>query len=883
MRYAPLAVDDLILSVQKPTRYVGGEFNAIHKSLPDASVTWALCFPDAYEVGMSNVGFRVLYHVLNQRPDVAAERTFMPWDDLEAKLRRQRVPLWTLESRAPVADFDILGFTLQTELCYATVLAVLDLAGLPLHSADRDHRHPLVIAGGPCAYSPEPISPFIDAFVVGEGEEVVHELADAVIDWKEGGGSRKELLWRLSEIPGVYVPALFEFRYRKDGPIDAIVPLKPGYEKITRRVVPDLNLVPQPTRPILPFMQTVHDRLPLEIQRGCTRSCRFCQVGMITRPTRQRDPHQVRALAESGLANTGYEQVGFLSLSAGDYEAINPMLEDFFERFEAEQIAISLPSLRTETMNDRLAAQIKRVRKTGFTMAPEAASERMRRVINKGNKEEDLLRAAESIFKAGWDLIKLYFMIGMPTERDEDVLAIADVARKVLRVGQRVAGGAGPSLHLGVSTFVPKPFTPFQWEPMLSLAETKRKHDLVRKALGKGRDIEFGYHDAKMSNVEGALTRGDRRVGLAILRAYQSGQRLDGWTEHFRFDRWQKAFAEVEQVHGVGQAFFGEREKGMDEVLPWDHIDCEVTKSFLKKERAGAVQESQVEDCAVHACTACGACDYDVVTTRTYREKDYVPAERLAPRPAPSTQRTHLRLRYAKQDRAVALSHLETMTALLRAFRRAKLPLAFSQGFHPKPKVGFGPACPVGVASAAEYVDLELVGSVEVEAARAAVLPQLPMGFALLEMTVLPPHAPSLSDSIEQQHFRLQLPGESTRESISARVAAFVAAPKLLITRADRPDAPAPSARDRDKQRPPRSIDVKAYVLRMELLPSGEVAFSLTSGHGGSARPSEVLAALFGTAGEVPAGARVFKDAVSFTPPPRFRVPSAPQMPRPGA
>ncbi len=473
MRYQALPVDDLILSAQKPSRYVGGEYNAIQKSLPDAAVTWALCFPDTYEVGMSNMGYRVLYHALNQRPDVAAERAFMPWEDMERLMRAQRTPLWSIESRAPVRDFDILGFSLQTELAYTTVLAMLDLAGVQVWAKDRTEKDPLVVAGGPGAYSPEPVAPFVDAFVIGEGEEVVHEIAGAVTDWKHSGGSRRELLWRLTEIPGVYVPAFFDFRYANSGAIEAIVPLKPGYEKVTRRIVPDLNLVPHPDRPILPFMHTVHDRLPIEIQRGCTRSCRFCQVGMITRPTRQRDPAQVMRLAEQGLANTGYEQVGFLSLSAGDYQALNPMLEDFFERFEAEQIAVGLPSLRTETMNDGLAAQIKRVRKTGFTMAPEAATERMRRVINKGNKEEDLLRAAESVFRAGWQLVKLYFMIGLPTEQDADVLAIAQLAKKVLRLGQQVKGGRGIEINLGVSTFVHKPFTPFQWEPMISLEETR--------------------------------------------------------------------------------------------------------------------------------------------------------------------------------------------------------------------------------------------------------------------------------------------------------------------------------------------------------------------------------------------------------------------------
>lgn len=878
MRYAPLDVDDLILSVQKPSRYVGGEYNAIHKSLPDASVTWALCFPDTYEVGMSNVGFRVLYHVLNQRPDVAAERTFMPWEDMAQAMKHKGLPLWTLESRAPVRDFDVLGFTMQTELCYTTILSVLDLARVPLFAKDRTERDPLVIAGGPCAYSPEPVAPFFDAFVIGEGEEVVHEIADVLTDWKAGKGSRRELLWRLSELPGVYVPSFFEFRYKADGTIDAIVPLKPGYEKITRRVIPDLNLVPQPERPILPFMQTVHDRLPLEIQRGCTRSCRFCQVGMLTRPTRQRDPHQVRALAEKGLENTGYEQVGFLSLSAGDYETINPMLEDFFERFEAEQIAISLPSLRTESMNDGLAEAIKRVRKTSFTMAPEAASERMRRVINKGNEEADLLRAAASIYRAGWDDIKLYFMIGLPTERDEDVLAIAELAKKVISVGQREAQPQGHHafLHLGVSTFVPKPFTPFQWEPMISLEETRRKHGLIKRAIDGRRDIEFGYHDAKQSNVEGALTRGDRRTATAILHAWQNGQTLDGWTEKFRFDVWMRAFDHCQQEHGVGLEFFGSRERGEQEVLPWDHIDCEVTKSFLLEERHGSREEAKVIDCALDPCGACGACDYDVVTTRTYREKDYVPVERLTKRPPPPVGKSFVRVRYAKSGRAVALSHLETMTALLRAVRRAKLPIAFSNGFHPKPKVGFGPACPVGIESRAEYVDLELMGLVDPEAVQAAFGPQLPGGFALLGVSALDPKAPSLSESIVAQQYRIRFPESVSADELAARVAAFEAAESVQITREGRADAPRNSRAARGKPTA-KAVDVKAMVTGLAQVAPRELVLSVRAGQQGSARPAEVLAALFGPGGQVPPGVRLSKEEVSFAPPPPSRA-AAPQL-----
>jgi radical SAM family uncharacterized protein/radical SAM-linked protein len=863
MRFSPLAVDDLILSVQKPSRYAGGEFNSIVKSLPDAGVTWALCFPDAYEVGMSNVGFRVLYHALNERPDVAAERAFMPWHDMSAAMKQKGVPLFALESRAPVRDFDVLGFSLQFELCYPTVLAMLDLARVPLWAKDRTEKDPLVIAGGPGAYSPEPVAPFVDAFVIGEGEEVVHEISDAVQDWKASGGKRQELLWRLSEIPGVYVPAYFAFTYSAEGPISEIVPLKPGYEQVTRRIIPDLNLVPQALKPILPYMQTVHDRLPMEIQRGCTRSCRFCQVGMITRPTRQRDPAQVLKLAEAGLANTGYEQVGFLSLSAGDYQALNPMLEDFFERFEADQIAVGLPSLRTETMNDRLAAQVKRVRKTGFTMAPEAASERMRRVINKGNHEADLLKSAGSVFKAGWDNLKLYFMIGLPTERDEDVVAIAELTKKVLRIGQQVAGGAGPEINLGVSTFVPKPFTPFQWEPMLSLAEAERRQRLIKSVLGKSKGIDFRYHDAKMAHVEGTLTRGDRRVATAVYEAFKLGQTFAGWSEHFSYRAWEEAFKKCEAEHGVGLAFFSARERGEQEVLPWDHLDCEVTKPFLLKERAASRKEAEVIDCALDPCSACGACDYDVVTTRVYREADYVKAAPVPERPAPTLVRTALRVRFGKSGRAVALSHLEVGTALMRALRRSKLPLAFSLGFHPKPKISFGPACPVGVASEAEYVDLELQGAVTAEQVVAALGPQMPPGTRLLGCELLKRGARGLSESIEEQTFRVRFPAEVAEEALSARVAWFTGESKVEVVR-DRLASRVVGGPDRaGVKASSRTFDLKQYVTGLAASPGREVVFTVRAGNDGSVRPSEVLQALWG-AGALPEGISLLKERVSF-------------------
>src|SRR5438132_2164877 len=754
----------LILAAQKPSRYAGGELNAVRKDLAAVRVKWALAFPDTYEVGMSNVGFRLLYHALNERPDVACERVFMPWPDMEAALKAERQPLFSIESRAPLAAFDIVGFTLQFELCYTTVLAMLELGGIALHAKDRRRDDPLILGGGPCTYNPEPVADFFDAFVIGEGEEVVHEISDAVADWKRGAGSREDLLWLLAEIPGVYVPSLFRPHYNADRTLKAYEPLKPGYDSIVRRVIPDLNLVPQAEKPIVPFMQTVHDRLPLEIQRGCTRGCRFCQVGMITRPTRQRDPNDVRRIAERGLQTTGYEEVGFLSLSAGDYSCIDGVLEDFFDEFGPENVGISLPSLRTETMSEKLTSQIKRVRKSGFTIAPEAATERMRQVINKGNAEKDLLHAVDTVFAAGWDLVKFYFMIGLPTERDEDVKAIVSLCAEALRRGKKLNPRA--EINVGISTFCPKPFTPFQWDPMIPLSETQRKQGLLRDAVrGLGsryRDLHIKPHDARQGALEGALALGDRRLSTAVLHAYRGGQRLDGWTEHFNLQAWHDAFAECERRHGVGLAFFAHREKGEKEVLPFDHIDCEVTKPYLWKARMAALKEAQVPDCAYgeEICTACGACDYEVVDNIVYHPEDY----RRQPPPEPQklpAERTLLRLRYAKQGVAVALSHLETMTALLRTFRRAKLSIPHSHGFHPKPKVSFGPACPVGTESRAEYLDLELFGVQDAAEVAQRVRAELPRGFALLSCEPLQPGGESLTRVIRGIEYRVELPEDA--------------------------------------------------------------------------------------------------------------------------
>jgi radical SAM family uncharacterized protein/radical SAM-linked protein len=733
------------------------------------------------------------------------------------------------------------------------MLAMLDLASIPLYTRDRRRNDPLILGGGPCAYNPEPVADFFDAFVVGEGEEVVHEIGEVVAEWKSTTAPRSHLLWALAEIPGVYVPSLFRVHYNADKTIKAYEPLKPGYESIVRRVVPDLNLVPQAEKPIVPFMQTVHDRLPLEIQRGCTRGCRFCQVGMITRPTRQRNPNEVFQIAEKGLEATGYEEVGFLSLSAGDYSCIDGVLEDFFDELGPENIGISLPSLRTETMSKKLTDQIKRVRKSGFTVAPEAATERMRRVINKGNAEKDLLHAVDTIFEAGWDLVKFYFMIGLPTERDEDVRAIVQLSAEALRRGRKLNPRA--EINVGVSTFCPKPFTPFQWDPMIPLEETQRKQGLLRdelRKLGRGfKDLHVKPHDARQGSLEGALALGDRRLSTAVLHAYKAGQRLDGWTEHFRLEAWREAFAHCEREHGVGLAFFAHREKGEKEVLAFDHIDCEVTKPYLWKARMAALKEAAVPDCAYgeEICTACGACDYEVVDTIVYQPSDYQRAPTCEPPPMPA-ERTFLRMRYAKSGVAVALSHLETMTALLRTFRRAKLSIPHSKGFHPKPKVSFGPACPVGTESRAEYLDVELFGELAAADVAARVQAHLPEGFELLGCEPLGKDVPALNQGIRGIEYRVHLP-EGAPEA-AGRIAEFMARPEASVMR------------EREGKAPVR-VDLKAAVQGLRAEGPREVRFTLRAGEqAATARPVELLEALFGAQWVRPGVARVAREEALF-------------------
>jgi len=758
-----------LLAVEKPARYMGGEMGSILKDAAD--LRFALAFPDVYEVGMSHLGLRILYHILNGVAGVAAERVFAPWPDMEKQLQASGVPLKTLESATPLADCDIIGFTLQYELSYTNIINMLRLGGIPLLSSDRIDAFPLIIAGGPCAYNPEPLAPFFDAVLLGDGEEAVPEIAQAALAAKRGGENKAQLLERMAAIEGVYVPALFEPQYNPDGTLSAIRALKTGYSSVRRRFLADLDSAPYPDSPVVPFMKTVHDRVAVEIARGCTRGCRFCQAGYIYRPLRERSPETILRLVEGSLKATGYDEVSLLSLSTGDYSCVTPLVTELMALYADARVAVSLPSLRVGTLTDELIDEIKKVRKTGFTLAPEAGSERMRRVINKGISEADLIVGAASIYKAGWRLIKLYFMIGLPGETLEDVVQISALARQVK--DQAKGSGVSGDVNVAVSTFVPKAHTPFQWEPQISIQETTELQYQLHCDLKK-RKLRFKWQDAPLSFMEGVFARGDRRLAPVIVRAVELGCRFDGWGDHFSLERWQRAFDECDI-----QPEWYLRRRGLDEVLPWDHLDCGVTRDFLLAERERALFEAATNDCRDGSCGACGVCDFSVVTNRVSRKANLPPRPNIqSDEPAPA----RMRLRFSKNGVMRYLSHLELITVFTRAVSRGGVPILFSLGFHPHPRFSFGTATSVGVESQAEYMDMFVVSGItagEVQERLNAVLPE---GLRILESEEVDVKSASISTLIDATRYRITI-ANADPEEILKQCTQFLAHGTFIIQR----------------------------------------------------------------------------------------------------
>ncbi|MCX7781054.1 MAG: TIGR03960 family B12-binding radical SAM protein, partial [Negativicutes bacterium] len=583
-----ISLDPAVLSrVAKPARYTGNEWNSIKKDHSRVKVTFALAMPDVYEVGMSNLGLKILYQILNRRDDTAAERVYAPWVDMEAEMRANKIPLYSLETFTPIAAFDFVGFSLQYELSYSNIVNMLDLAGIPLLAADRANGHPFVVGGGPTVFNPEPLADIMDFFIVGEGEEIISEVAALCAAWKDAGraGGRQGLLKELVKIPGIYVPSFYTVEYNHDGTVAAVRPTVPeAPPHVAKRVVKDLETVEFATRPVVPFIDTVHDRVMLEIFRGCTRGCRFCQAGVIYRPVRERKLETLLKHAQELVDHTGYDEISLVSLSSADYSCLHDLIRKLMEHFKSQGVSVSLPSLRIDSFSIKLAQEVQQVRKSGLTFAPEAGTQRMRDVINKGVTEEDLEEAVSAAFRAGWSTVKLYFMIGLPTETDADVAGIAALAAKVARLYRQIKGRGGAKVTVSVSTFVPKPHTAFQWYGQITVDEMRRRQNYLRSLI-KDRSISLNWHDAETSFLEGVFSRGDRRLGRVIIEAWKRGARFDGWSEHFKPNVWLDAFAAL----GIDPHFYANRERSRDEVLPWEHISPGVDKSFLLREYEQAV------------------------------------------------------------------------------------------------------------------------------------------------------------------------------------------------------------------------------------------------------------------------------------------------------
>lgn len=823
-------------SVLKPITYMGGEVNMVVKDLEAVDVKFALAFPDLYDIGMSHLGLHILYNILNLRPEVACERVFAVWADMAEQMKLQGKLLSTIESATPIKNFDILGFSVSYELSFSNVLNMLDQAGIPLLSAERDESYPLVIGGGVASLSPEPVADFFDAFFIGEAEEGVLEIVDAYRKWKGSGPSRKkeDLLLGLTGIEGVYVPSFYKASYNDDGTIREIKPTREGLAAPSRRIVPSIEDLPYPARPLVPYSEIVHDRLSVEIARGCTQGCRFCQAGYTYRPVRERSPGQVLKIVREGLNNSGFDDVSLLSLSSGDYCCLEELSRSLMADLKSKRIAMSLPSMRVDTLSPDVIDQIRSVRKTGFTLAPETGSETLRKRINKIYLDEELLETTRAVFKAGWRNLKLYFMIGLPGETDDDLEAIVDLSGRIRREGN-MPGKGMPQITVSISPFVPKAHTPFQWESMDDFEALQHKEAFLKERLKRMKGVRIKWQNLRVSLLEGVFSRGDRRLGSVLLKAHELGAGFDAWTEHFDFGIWQKAF----EASGLSMDFYAHRRRSEDEVLPWDHLDAKVDKDFLLEELRKSEAGEATPDCKTGDCLSnCGSCDFDRVKPIT-QEPDSAGSTGRLGRHAPrldSAPASRIRIKYSREWPMSFLSHLDLTRVWTRALRRADIPVKYSKGHHPMPRVSFGYAMPVGVESFAEYLDIEVLNLMRAEDIVERLTAVLPDGLKIKEGRLISPALKSLSVATVGMtyHFVLEdIPeaGRPTSAKLMDMAGEFMARESFNVEK-----------RIKDGT---KTVDLRPQVESLKVLSDTlvEVSFKLT---GGSAlRPAEAFQAIF--------------------------------------
>lgn len=730
--------DEILTRVEKPSRYLGSEVNSVHKG--GAEVRLALVFPDLYDLGLGNLGLHILYAILNKLEWCWAERVYSPAKDMEAALRTRGLPMFAVESKDSLDVFDGIGFTLQSELTFTNILNILDMSGISLRTCDRQETDPLTFAGGPAVFNPEPLAPFMDFFVFGDGEEVVVEIAELLRTVK----GRDARLAALAKVEGVYVPALYPMETLADGQILPPVGARP----IRKRTVDSLKAEDFPVDYIVPYTEQVHDRVSLEVLRGCTQGCRFCQAGMTTRPVRERTIDDVETLMKRSIAATGYEEVSLVSLSTCDHSRVRNLVERTVAIAKEDHITVSLPSLRLDSFSVELADMVADTRRTGLTFAPEAASPRLRAVINKWIPDEDLIEMSSQAWKRGWDHVKMYFMIGLPTERDEDILAIADLCARTLVVGRKLNNKA--NVHTGVSTFVPKPFTPFQWAAQIGLEETERRQRMLSQKLKEVRGVKFGRGNARETFLEGLVSRADRRGADLIEAAFRRGARFDAWTEFLDWNAWTGAIEETNY-----DCDFALRERSLDERLPWDHIDIHIPKQWFVEDWIRATELKHAPDCRAKKCHKCGVIDVkrDLCAHMLRNSIDGRKEEKVWERAAspayvepPPVQR--IRFRIGRTGNARFLGHLEFQDAWIRALRRAKAPMSWSQGFHQHPRMSFSSALPVGEESVGEYLDVTLTAAVVPSELAARLKAVAPPDFLVLGAGEVPVHAPGLMGEI---------------------------------------------------------------------------------------------------------------------------------------